>query len=87
MRKIFLTAAALAFSFAATAAFAADDKAAQWCTDDHMKKMDDSVGKMTDDAKKKEASEHLMKSKDAMKAKDMTGCVTHMEAAHKSMGL
>ena len=65
----------------------AQDKAKNWCTDAHMKQMDDSIAKMTDAAKQKEAKSHLAMSKDAMKAKDAAGCVKHMEAAHKAMGL
>ena len=65
----------------------AQDKATEWCTDTHMKQMDDSIAKMTDAAKQKEAKSHLAASKDALKAKDSAGCVKHMEAAHKVMGL
>ena len=63
------------------------DKGKDWCTDAHMKQMDDNIAKMTDAAKQKEAKSHLTMSKDAMKAKDMAGCVKHMEEAHKAMGL
>jgi hypothetical protein len=52
-----------------------------------MHQMESSIGKMTDAAKKKEAKSHLTMSKAAMKAKDMDGCVKHMEQAHKAMGL
>jgi len=65
----------------------AADKGKEWCTDAHMKQMDDSIAKMTDAAKQKEAKSHLTASKDAMKAKDTAGCVKHMEEAHKAMGL
>ncbi|MBS0237161.1 MAG: hypothetical protein JSR89_01910 [Proteobacteria bacterium] len=65
----------------------AQDKAKEWCTNAHMQKMESSIGKMSDAAKKKEAKTHLAMSKDAMKAKDMDGCVKHMEEAHKAMGL
>lgn len=65
----------------------AQDKAKDWCTDAHMKQMDDSIAKMADAAKQKDAKSHLAMSKDAMKAKDTAGCVKHMEAAHKAMGL
>ena len=51
-----------------------------------MKEMDDSIAKMTDAAKQKEAKSHLAASKDAMKSKDTAGCVKHMEEAHKAMG-
>ena len=63
------------------------DMGKEWCTDAHMKQMDDDIAKMTDAAKKKEATSHLTMSKDAMKAKDTAGCVKHMEETHKAMGL
>jgi hypothetical protein len=62
------------------------DKGKDWCTDAHMKQMDDAIAKMTDAAKKKEAMNHLAMSKDAMKAQNTAGCVKHMEEAHKAMG-
>ncbi|AGK58760.1 hypothetical protein HYPDE_35443 [Hyphomicrobium denitrificans 1NES1] len=65
----------------------AQDKAKDWCTNAHMQKMQSTIGKMTDAAKKKEAKSHLAMSKAAMKAKDMDGCVKHMEQAHQAMGL
>lgn len=63
------------------------DKGKQWCTDAHMKQMHDSIAKMTDASKQKEAKKHLALSKHAMKAKDTAGCVKHMEEAHKAMGM
>jgi hypothetical protein len=78
---------AIAAIVACTSAVAQEDKAKNWCTDAHMKQMDDQIAKMTDAAKKKEAESHLTMSKDAMKAKDNAACVKHMEEAHKSMGL
>ena len=65
----------------------AQDKSKEWCTDAHMEQMDADIAKMTDAAKQKEAQNHLAMSKDAMKAKDMDGCVKHMEEAHKAMGM
>ncbi|MBY0560479.1 hypothetical protein [Hyphomicrobium sp.] len=65
----------------------AQDKAKEWCTNAHMQQMTSQIGKMTDAAKKKEAKSHLAMSKAAMKAKDMAGCVKHMEQAHQAMGL
>lgn len=65
----------------------AQDKAKEWCTNAHMQQMTSEIGKMTDAAKKKEAKSHLAMSKAAMKAKDMDGCVKHMEQAHQAMGL
>ncbi len=62
-------------------------KASEWCTNAHMKQMDDDIAKMTDPKKQKEAKAHLTASKNAMKAKDSAGCVKHMEEAHKAMGL
>jgi nucleoside-specific outer membrane channel protein Tsx len=63
------------------------DKAKEWCTDAHMQLMDEMVGKMTDASKKKTAAKQLDKSKAAMKKGDMKGCVSHMEKAHKAMGM
>ena len=61
--------------------------AADVCTDAHMKQMDDMIAKMTDAAKKKEATTALDMSKAAMHAGDKAGCVQHMNEAHKAMGL
>jgi hypothetical protein len=83
----------LAMAFVATVALAPAygqekiDKAKEWCTDAHMKQMDDQVSKMTDAAKKKTAMNQLEKSKAEMKKGDMKGCVTHLEKAHKAMGI
>jgi hypothetical protein len=68
-------------------AYAADDKAKEWCTDAHMQKMDGMIAKMTDAAKKKDAELQFSLSKTAMQGGDMPGCVEHMKEAHKAMGL
>src|SRR5262249_41633989 len=73
----FLTIAAL------SPAYAAQDL----CNDAHMKQMDDMIAKMTDAAKKKEATTALDMSKAAMKKGDKAGCMKHMDEAHKAMGL
>ena len=65
--------------------YAKDNK--DWCTDTHMQKMDAEVAKMTDATKKKSAQAHLDESKAAMKKGDTDGCIEHMKAAHKDMGL
>ena len=65
----------------------ATDKGKQWCTEAHMKQMDDSIAKMTDPSAQKDAKKHLAASKSAMNAKDTAGCVKHMEEAHKAMGM
>ena len=57
------------------------------CTDAHMKQMDDMIAKMTDASKQKEATTALDMSKAAMKKGDKAGCMKHMEAAHKAMGM
>jgi hypothetical protein len=57
------------------------------CNDGHMKQMDDMIAKMTDAAKKKEATTYLDMSKAAMKKGDTAECMKHMEEAHKAMGL
>ncbi len=61
--------------------------ASKECTDEHMKQMDDMIAKMTDAAKKKEATSHLDMSKAAMNKGDTAGCMKHMQEAHKAMGL
>jgi hypothetical protein len=64
-------------------AFAAQDL----CNDAHMKQMDDMIAKMTDAAKKKEATMHLDMSKAEMKKGNTAGCMEHMNEAHKAMGM
>jgi hypothetical protein len=61
--------------------------AADLCNDAHMKQMDDMIAKMTDAAKKKEATTALDMSKAAMKKGDTAGCMKQMEEAHKAMGM
>jgi hypothetical protein len=61
--------------------------AAGECTEAHMKQMDGMIAKMTDAAKKKEATLHLDMSKAEMKKGDMAACMKHMNEAHKAMGL
>lgn len=81
-----MTAIAAAVAILACApAFGQDNK--EWCTDAHMKQMDQKIGQMTDAAKKKEATTHLQQSKDAMKKGDTAGCIEHMKEAHKAMGI
>jgi hypothetical protein len=57
------------------------------CTDAHMKQMDAMIAKMTDAAKKKEATTALDMSKADMKKGDMEGCMKYMKQAHTAMGL
>ena len=57
------------------------------CNDAHMKQMDSMIAEMTDEAKKKEAMTHLDMSKAEMKKGNDAGCMEHMNAAHKAMGL
>jgi hypothetical protein len=52
-----------------------------------MKQMDGMIAKMTDAAKKKEATMHLDMSKAEMKKGNEAGCMKHMEETHKAMGL
>ena len=61
--------------------------AAGECTEAHMKQMDGMIAKMTDAAKKKEATMHLDMSKAEMKKGNEAGCMKHMNEAHKAMGL
>ncbi len=63
-------------------AYAAGD-----CTDAHMKQMDAMIAKMTDAAKKKEATTALDMSKADMKKGNMEGCMKYMKQAHTAMGL
>ena len=58
-----------------------------WCTDAHMKQMDDSIAKMTDAKMQASAKMHLDELKAAMKKNDTAGCIAHMEEAHKAMGM
>ena len=81
MLKVSLVAAFLA-AMAFTPAFAQD-----LCNDAHMKQMDNMIAKMTDATKQKEATTALDMSKAAMKKGDKAGCMKHMEAAHKAMGM
>ena len=52
-----------------------------------MRQMDGMIAKMTDAAKKKEATMHLDKSKAKMKKGDEAGCMKQMNQAHKAMGM
>ena len=61
--------------------------AAGECTEAHMKQMDGMITKMTDAAKKKEATMHLDMSKAEMKKGNEAGCMKHLNEAHKAMGL
>jgi hypothetical protein len=61
--------------------------AAGECTKAHMKQMDGMIAKMTDAAKKKEATTALDMSKAEMKKGNEAGCMKHMNEAHKAMGL
>jgi hypothetical protein len=87
MRKIPLLAVLVSLTAYAPAYAADANKSKDWCTDAHMKQMDQMAGKMTDPAKQKEARTHLTMSKDAMEANNMAGCVKHMKEAHKAMGM
>ncbi|KAB2939273.1 MAG: hypothetical protein K8F92_00695 [Hyphomicrobium sp.] len=82
-QSMFAAAVAVAMTLGPIAAQA--DKS--WCTDDHMAQMDAKIAEMTDADKQKSAQTHLDASKAAMKAGDTDGCITHMKAAHKDMGL
>jgi hypothetical protein len=82
MLKVSLAAAFLAV-LVLSPAYAAQDL----CNDAHMKQMDDMIAKMTDDAKKKEATMDLDMSKAEMKKGNTAECMKHMNEAHKAMGL
>src|SRR5262249_747566 len=84
--KAMLKASVLA-AFLAVAALSPAYAAQDLCTDAHMKQMDDMIAKMTDATKQKEATTALDMSKAAVKKGDKAGCMKHMEAAHKAMGM
>ena len=60
--------------------------AAGECTEAHMKQMDGMIAKMTDAAKKKEATMHLGMSKAEMKKGNEAGCMKHMEGSPQGHG-
>ena len=74
--------AAILLATSLSTAFAAAE-----CTDAHMKQMDAMIAKMTDAAKKKEATTALDMSKADMKKGNMEGCMKYMKQAHTAMGL
>jgi hypothetical protein len=80
-RITILAAAAAVFAFAP--AFAQES----WCTDEHMKEMNQAVAAMKDEAKKKESMMHLKESKAAAGKNDAAGCLAHMRQAHTAMGM
>ena len=80
--------APLVAAFIAVTALSAGSAASQdLCNDAHMKQMDEMIAKMTDEAKKKEATMHLDMSKAEMKKGDTAACMKHMNEAHKVMGM
>ena len=83
---LIVTGLAMVLGLSAPISTSAQDKK-DWCTDAHMKQMDQSLAKMTDATKKKEASMHLKESKAAMAKSDTAGCIKHMELVHKTMGM
>ena len=84
MLRVSVLAVAVAL-IALVPAYGQDKEA--WCTDAHMKQMDASIAKMTDAKMQASAKMHLDESKAAMKKNDTAGCITHMEEAHKAMGM
>jgi len=77
-----LPVTALFFAISLSPAFAAGE-----CTDAHMKQMDDMIAKMTDAKAKEKATKHLDMSRAEMKKGNEVGCMKHMTAAHKAMGM
>lgn len=55
------------------------------CDDASMMKMQGHMDAMTDPAKKDMAMKEMQMAKDAMKAKKMDDCATHMDGAMKAM--
>jgi hypothetical protein len=83
MLKATLIAAFIAVTALSTVSAGSQDM----CNDAHMKQMDEMVAKMTDVAKKKEATMHLDMSKAEMKKGNTAECMKHMNEAHKAMGM
>jgi hypothetical protein len=83
MSKTIAISAAVAMMVLAPAYGAAPKE----CTDAHMKQMDAMIAKMSDAAKKKEATSALDMSKAEMKKGNMEGCMKYMKQAHTAMGL
>ena len=83
MLKVTLVAAFIAVAACSAVSAGSQDL----CNDAHMKQMDEMIAKMTDAAKKKEATMHLDMSKAEMKKGNTAECMKHMEEAHKAMGL
>ncbi len=79
-----ISTAALLTMMAIVPAYSAAPKE---CTDAHMKQMDGMIAKMTDAAKKKEATTALDMSKAEMQKGNMEGCMKYMKEAHTAMGL
>ena len=77
----------LVTAFLAVMAFSPAYAAQDLCNDAHMKQMDDMIAKMTDPAKKTEATTHLDMSKAEMKKGNTAECMKHMDEAHKAMGM
>jgi hypothetical protein len=82
-----LKTAMIAAFMAATALSPASAVSQDLCNDAHMKQMDEMIAKMTDAAKKKEATMHLDKAKAEMKKGNTAECMKHMNEAHKAMGM
>ena len=83
MLKATLIAAFIAVTALSTVSAGSQDM----CNDAHMKQMDEMIAKMTDEAKKKEATMHLDMSKAEMKKGDTAACMKHMNEAHQAMGM
>ena len=82
-----LKAALIAAFVAVTALSPASAGSQDLCNDAHMKQMDEMIAKMTDAAKKKEATMHLDMSKAEMKKGNTAECMKHMNEAHQAMGM
>jgi hypothetical protein len=77
----------LVTAFLAVMIFSPAYAAQDLCNDAHMKQMDEMIAKITDAAKKKEATMHLDMSKAEMKKGNTAECMNHMDEAHKAMGM
>ena len=77
----------LVTAFLAVMTFSPAYGAQDLCNDAHMKQMDEMIAKITDAAKKKEATMHFDMSKAEMKKGNTAECMKHMDEAHKAMGM
>lgn len=85
MNRRVLACAVLAALFATAPAFAQSSSMSKMeCTEADMKKVNAEMAKMSASDKKQMAMKEMDMAESMMKAKDMKGCMAHME---KAMGM